>query len=245
MGTRRARNGECRSGFTLIELLVVIAIIGILVSLLVPGVLKALESSKQASCLANLKQWSSALVDHTNDEGGRVFSYNTGNWAAALQPNMGNADVSNNGEIQVNAPNFCPAARAPGTGANYSWGTFGDRAGYYRLFSRYGSYAFNWNLHGKTLAQMPGVTMPAFMDSIWVDAGPQSQDQAAVNWPSTLDGKNSAMGRLTIARHDKGINIGFVDGHADWIPLSMLWDQQWFPEYLRQGRQVNAALGVH
>ena len=92
---------------------------------------------------------------------------------------------------------------------------------------------------------MPGVMMPAFMDSNWVDAGIRSGEGSGVDWPSTLDGKNSAMGRLTIARHDIGINIGYVDGHADWVPLSMLWDQLWNPDYIRLGRQTNAALGVY
>lgn len=50
-----------RRGFTLVELLVVITIIGILVSMLIPAIQSARESSRGATCKSNMRQIGLAL----------------------------------------------------------------------------------------------------------------------------------------------------------------------------------------
>lgn len=51
---RKMRRGD--RGFTLIEIMIVVLIIGILLAIAVPNFIKARETSRAKSCVANLKQ---------------------------------------------------------------------------------------------------------------------------------------------------------------------------------------------
>ncbi len=59
-----------RQGFTLIELLVVIAIIAILAAILFPVFAQAREKARSASCMNNLKQIGSAMMQYMQDYDG-------------------------------------------------------------------------------------------------------------------------------------------------------------------------------
>src|ERR1041385_1868053 len=51
---------RAHKGFTLVEIMIVVLIIGILLAIAVPNFIKARETSRAKSCVANLKQIESA-----------------------------------------------------------------------------------------------------------------------------------------------------------------------------------------
>jgi prepilin-type N-terminal cleavage/methylation domain-containing protein len=72
-GWRRSphdRNPPNRSAFTLIELLVTIAIISLLISILVPALSRARETSRRTICGSNIRQFAIAMLNYSQDNAG-------------------------------------------------------------------------------------------------------------------------------------------------------------------------------
>jgi len=113
----RASSIEHRaSAFTLIELLVVIAVIGILASILMPAVMRAMKSATATQCTSNLRQISGGFMMYVRQFDG--FMPPTGSppkfpyWPKNLQPFLNNAELYR-----------CPAKKRAqyGYGLNHMW----------------------------------------------------------------------------------------------------------------------------
>jgi prepilin-type processing-associated H-X9-DG protein len=105
-----------------------------------------------------------------------------------------------------------------------------------------------------SLVKAPSQT-PIFYDQTWTDAWPVETSPADANLHGTVGtlptGGSSSMKRITKARHGKGggagapinasglaignlpgsINMGFIDGHAENMPLRSLWSLNWHAKW--------------
>ncbi len=106
-----------RSGFTLIELLVVIAIIAILAAILFPVFAQAREKARQAACLSNMRQLSTAVMMYVQDYDESypmTANYNDGSGPRTIWTEMIQPYVKNEGIFK------CPSAIQPGYAANWA-----------------------------------------------------------------------------------------------------------------------------
>jgi prepilin-type processing-associated H-X9-DG protein/prepilin-type N-terminal cleavage/methylation domain-containing protein len=200
-----------RKEFTLVELLVVIAVIAILASMLLPALNKARNTAKKMKCVNNVKQIVMAALNYAVDFKGWV-PYGEGSSNYLFNSSTAKGGLANYLDIPAKyydwgkvAPqiSMCPMGGNDGTHSltrNNAYPNFS-----YGLNKYLGTYSTDRTLN-QTIYQVKNASQRLLLSEIGID-GWKNLDQpgngTSVNWRG-----------LVSFKHDRTVNIGFVDGHV-------------------------------
>jgi prepilin-type N-terminal cleavage/methylation domain-containing protein/prepilin-type processing-associated H-X9-DG protein len=235
------------NGFTIVELLVVIAIIALLLSILLPGLNKAMAEEQTAGCLSNLRQLQMALSIYIQDNFGHTAPYmptgdNGGSFwhAQQLTPYYtGRPYAANNPSNTGNSVRLCPAAAVAnpdpigvtGQGlAFYCWGPSGAACE-----SQTCSYEYNGYLY--YMGTQYGRTISTALSN-------QSPDQACETQVNTSAIPNSA-GVNVQSYFWQVPNIGSTPSSAIPTICDGIWVDTWPCELdpTPEGSNINLFIG--
>lgn len=205
-----AGRGSVRTAFTLIELVVVIGIITLLLALLLPLLGRVRRASGEVTCLSNLRQWAAAVQMYANSNQGYLPRRGQGvqptsqinrpqDWFNALPPLVQlkpYVDLASAGTIpRPDGPHsiwLCPQAS--------------DMAG-----PCYWSYGMNMGLSVEEASQNNG--MPDKITRVGNTSVMVFMADAPGNYCSVFPSRTPG-GYNPVARHDRRVNLCFLDGHA-------------------------------
>lgn len=217
---------RCRNdiGFTLIELLVVIAIVAILASLLMPVLSRAKGRTQRIACLNRLRQWDLAALMYKDDheeflprekcvDNDHTWAHlaaplNGDVWFNALPPGyLGHRPAS---AFAADAEGFhrsrvfqCPTPRFPA-------GTFQPR------FSLAINSQLNESADPLQKVRFSAIRYPA--DTVlYLECGVMGETPKVCPTQKPYNGRPYSWAVRLSARHNRGSNLAFADGHAQWF----------------------------
>jgi prepilin-type N-terminal cleavage/methylation domain-containing protein/prepilin-type processing-associated H-X9-DG protein len=183
-----------RRAFTLVELLVVIAIISILAAILFPVFSRARAKALQTACLNNVKQMGMAVQMYAQDYDEILPPSITGpdvmhlvTTMELIQPYQMNTQIM-----------FCPMDTQNGAVDLTGWGL--------------NKYSYGWNATAFALCLPPPGPPPSPV--LALTSIPRPCDTTAFYDGLTIPGPDPDP--QPDPRHQEGLNVVFLDGHAKW-----------------------------
>ena len=225
----------------------VIAIIALLMAMLLPALERAKKQAQAVVCRSNLRQLCLAMTLYTQDHDDNTmpFSHQHGEyWFHQLAPYLSAKGYQEDPQAHkegVMKVAFCPvtertedSSRTMAVGTAYRSWLFMEGEGSYGLNlwllpddPVFGSGFPAENYYKKYSDAKSDVPMVG--DSVWVGSWPDRNDIVPNDlFRGTMrHGNGYFMGRFCIDRHNKAINIGFVDTRVERVQLEELWTLKW------------------
>jgi prepilin-type processing-associated H-X9-DG protein/prepilin-type N-terminal cleavage/methylation domain-containing protein len=246
---------QARQGFTLVELLVVFGILAVLFGFVVSALARAKTSAHRIVCLNNVRQWVSAThlyahenedflpreaaVDGINSWEITAASTNRDVWYNALAETMLIPAMAQYAQTPSWQQDFyaagkmfhCPRARFGAVAATYPNFSLAMNS---KLMRDFESTDPSAGMAGARQRRLGEVKAPD-RTALFLDGGvPDEERLCAYQAPFT--GQPKAFASQFPGRHNRGGNIGFVDGHVRTLPGKDVVEMN--PASVHRGRAI-------